>query len=50
MNIKTFTLILASTRPIQGTSAELRGFFATKFTEYSLIHEKNPDRKSAFNF
>src|SRR3989304_4705129 len=44
MNLKTFTLTLSSTRPIQGTSSELRGFFATKFTEYSLLHQHNADR------
>ncbi len=44
MNIKTFTLTLASTRPIRGTSSELRGFFATKFTEYSLLHQHSADK------
>ena len=44
MLVKTFTLTLASTRPIQGTSAELRGFFATKFNEYSLLHQHNADK------
>lgn len=44
MNIKTFTLTLASTRPITGSAPELRGFFATKFTEYSLLHQHNADR------
>lgn len=44
MNLKTFTLTLASTRPIEGTSAQLRGFFATKFNEYSLLHQHNADK------
>lgn len=44
MNLKTFTLTLASTRPIKGTSAELRGFFAVKFNEYSLLHQHNADK------
>lgn len=44
MNLKTFTLTLASTRPITGSAPELRGFFATKFTEYSLLHQHNADR------
>jgi hypothetical protein len=44
MNLKTFTLTLASTRPIKGTSAELRGFFAAKFNEYSLLHQHNADK------
>jgi hypothetical protein len=44
MNLKTFTLTLASTRPIEGTSAQLRGFFATKFNEYSLLHQHSADK------
>ena len=44
MKLKTFTLTLASTRPIHGTSSELRGFFATRFTEYSLLHQHSADR------
>ena len=44
MNLKTFTLTLASTRPIIGTSAELRGFFATQFNEYSLLHQHSADK------
>ncbi len=44
MNIKTFTLTLSSTRPIQGTSSELRGFFATKFNEFSLLHQHSADK------
>ncbi len=44
MNLKTFTLTLASTRPITGSAHELRGFFATKFSEYSLLHQHSADR------
>ncbi len=44
MNLKTFTLTLSSTRAIQGTSSELRGFFATRFTEYSLLHQHSADK------
>ncbi len=44
MLLRTFTLTLASTRPIHGTSAELRGFFATKFNEYSLLHQHSADK------
>jgi hypothetical protein len=44
MNLRTFILTLASIRPIQGTFAELRGFFATKFTDYSLSHQHNADK------
>ena len=44
MNLKTFTLTLASTRPITGSAPELRGFFATKFNEYSLLHQHSADK------
>ncbi len=44
MNLKTFTLTLASTRPITGIAHELRGFFATQFNEYSLLHQHSADR------
>src|SRR5450759_1621752 len=43
MNLKTFTLTLASTRPIHGSASLLRGFFATKFNEYTLLHQHNAD-------
>ncbi len=42
MSLHTFPL--SSTRPIQGTSSELRGFFATKFTENSLLHQHSANR------
>jgi hypothetical protein len=42
MNLKTFTLTLASNRLIEGTSAQLRGFFATKFNEYTLLTSTVP--------
>lgn len=44
MNLFLCTFTLASTRPIQGTSSELCGFFATHFTEYSLIHQHSADK------
>ncbi len=44
MNLKTFTLTLASTRPITGSAPQLRGFFATKFNEYALLHQHSADR------
>lgn len=44
MNLKTFTLTLASNRHIEGTSTQLRGFFATKFNEYTLLHQHNADK------
>lgn len=44
MNLLVFTLTLTSTRPIQESGAQLRGFFATKFNEYSLLHQHNVDK------
>ena len=44
MLLKTFTLTLASTRPIHGSATQLRGFFATKFNEYTLLHHHNTDK------
>lgn len=38
MKIKTLALTLASDRPITGNATKLRGFFATKFNEYILLH------------
>ena len=44
MILHTFTLTLGSTCPIHGTAHELRGFFATKFTEYTELHQHNADK------
>ncbi|MCZ7384742.1 MAG: CRISPR-associated endonuclease Cas6 [Candidatus Methanoperedens sp.] len=44
MLLKIFTLTIASTRPITGSAPELRGFFATQFNEYSLLHQHSADR------
>lgn len=44
MILKTFTLTLTSTRPIHGSAIQLRGFFATKFNEYTLLHHHNTDK------
>ena len=44
MNLLVFTLTLTSTRPIHESGAQLRGFFATKFNEYSLLHQHNADK------
>jgi len=44
MILHTFTLTLGSTRPIHGTAPELRGFFATKFTEYNELHQHDADK------
>lgn len=44
MILHTFTLTLGSTRPIYGSAHELRGFFATKFNEYTELHQHNADK------
>jgi hypothetical protein len=44
MILHTFILTLGSTRPIHGSAHELRGFFATKFTEYTELHQHNVDK------
>ena len=44
MILHTFTLTLGSNRPIHGSAHELRGFFATKFTEYTELHQHNVDK------
>jgi hypothetical protein len=44
MLLRTFTLTLASTRPIHAPASLLRGFFAARFNEYSLLHQHSADR------
>lgn len=44
MILHTLTLTLGSTRPIHGSAFELRGFFATKFTEYTELHQHIADK------
>jgi hypothetical protein len=44
MILHTFTLTLGSTQPIHGSAHELRGFFATKFNEYTELHQHNADK------
>ena len=38
-HLKTLTLTLRSDRPVEENAAKLRGFFATRFTEYALLHQ-----------
>jgi len=38
MPLKLLLLTLKSTRPVAEDAAKLRGFFATRFTEYALLH------------
>jgi hypothetical protein len=44
IELKIFRLTLTSTHPIKGSGAQLRGFFATKFNEYNLLHQHNTDK------
>ncbi|MDW7733279.1 MAG: hypothetical protein SCH66_12745, partial [Methanolobus sp.] len=44
MNLLVFTLSLTSTRPFKESGAQLRGFFATKFNEYELLHQHDTDK------
>jgi hypothetical protein len=44
MILHTFTLTLGSTQPIHGSAHQLRGFFATKFNEYTELHQHNADK------
>ncbi len=44
MDLKILSLTLTSTCPIQESGAQLRGFFATKFNEYSLLHQHDADK------
>ncbi len=44
MKLKTLTLTLASDRPIIEDASKLRGFFATKFNEYILLHQHQADK------
>lgn len=39
MHLKTLTLTLKSDRPVTEPAATLRGFFATRFNEYALLHQ-----------
>ena len=38
MPLKTLSLTLKSDRPLEEDATKLRGFFATRFTEYTLLH------------
>ena len=39
MPLKTLRLTLKSDRPVEEAAAKLRGCFATRFTEYALLHQ-----------
>ncbi len=44
MKLKIFTLTFGSDNKIKGDAAKLRGFFATRFNEYQLLHQHDVDR------
>lgn len=44
MKLKTLTLTLESDKPIKEGASKLRGFFATKFAEYALLHQHDVDK------
>jgi hypothetical protein len=44
MMLKTLILTLESSRQIAEDASKLRGFFATRFSEYALLHQHNADR------
>jgi hypothetical protein len=39
MHLKTLRLTLKSDRPVEEAATKLRGFFATRFNEYALLHQ-----------
>ena len=47
MDVTTFTVQLTLDRKTAGTASQLRGFFATKFQEYVLLHHHKL-REAAF--
>jgi hypothetical protein len=44
MKVKTLTLTLVPDRKIGTNASKLRGFFATQFNEYVLLHQHNCDK------
>ena len=44
MNLKILRLTLHSDAPMRGDAAKLRGFFATSFNEYALLHQHTTDK------
>jgi len=44
MKLKIFKLQLVSDKTIQGSASQLRGFFATKFNDYQLLHQHDTDK------
>ncbi len=44
MKVKTLTLTLVPDRKVGTNASKLRGFFATRFNEYTLLHQHNCDK------
>jgi hypothetical protein len=44
MNLKILRLTLHSDAPMRGDATKLRGFFATSFNEYALLHQHVTDK------
>lgn len=44
MKLRVFTLRVLTDVPIDASAAQLRGFFATKFNDYQLLHHHNADK------
>ncbi|RZB29558.1 MAG: hypothetical protein AEth_01069 [Candidatus Argoarchaeum ethanivorans] len=50
MPLETLVRTLSSTRPITESASHLRGFFATKFTEYELLHQHVDNGKLFYRY
>jgi len=44
IQLEIFTLTLEADRAVKGNAQQLRGYFATKFNEYILLHHHNADK------
>lgn len=44
IDLEIFTLTLETDRAVKGNAQQLRGYFATKFNEYILLHHHNADK------
>ncbi len=44
VKVKTLTLTLVPDRKVGTNASKLRGFFATRFNEYTLLHQHNCDK------
>ena len=44
MKLRVFKLRVLTDAPIEASAAQLRGFFATKFNDYQLLHHHSADK------